>query len=59
MKQTNIPIVGALERKKDVENLFKEIIAKNFPSEGNKTSRITESSKQDESKEVHILTHSN
>ena len=55
--------MGVLEgedREKGTENLFKEIMAENFPSLVKETDiqvQETESPKQDESKEAHTKTH--
>ena len=66
MKRNNIHIIGIPEGEEEeqgIENLFEKVMMENFPNlmtEKNHTNPgITESPKQEESKEAHCKTHHN
>ena len=61
IKSTNSQIIGDLEeeREKDPEEIFKDIIAKNFPNMGNTHVEEAENPIQDKLKEKHSETHTN
>ena len=65
MKRNNIHIIGIPEKEEEeqgIENLFEKVMMENSPNLMEKKShksRIRESPKQEEPKEVHCKTHHN
>ena len=65
IKHTNIHTIGVPEeeeRETGAENIFEDIIAKNFPNLGKETNiqvQEAQSPKHDQSKEDHTKTHCN